>query len=387
MSVAHAVELLAHLVSFDTTSRNSNLELIGWIEDYLARHGVRSTRVPTDDGLKAGLWAIIGPADREGVILSGHTDTVPVDGQTWTSDPFELTERDGRLYGRGSCDMKGFLACVLARVPAMQAAPLARPIHLAFSYDEEVGLLGVRPMLERIGDLAPVRPGACFVGEPTSMQVVTAHKSKQSYVVHVRGKPCHSSLAPRGVNAIDAAAEIILKIREIARRFAVDGPFDPLYDLPHSTAHTGTISGGTALNIVPEHCSFQFEFRMLPGQDFAPFEAEIRAFIRQEVEPWMRAIDPAAGVDVELVNNSPGFETAVDALPARMAKRFAGRNDHAKVAYSTEAGLFATMAEVASVVIGPGSIAQAHGEDEYIERAEIERCLRFLDGLIDDCRR
>ena len=242
-------------------------------------------------------------------------------------------------------------------------------------------------MLERIGDLAPVRPGACFVGEPTSMQVVTAHKSKQSYVVHVRGKPCHSSLAPRGVNAIDAAAEIILKIREIARRFAVDGPFDPLYDLPHSTAHTGTISGGTALNIVPEHCSFQFEFRMLPGQDFAPFEAEIRAFIRQEVEPWMRAIDPAAGVDVELVNNSPGFETAVDALPARMAKRFAGRNDHAKVAYSTEAGLFATMAEVASVVIGPGSIAQAHGEDEYIERAEIERCLRFLDGLIDDCRR
>ena len=387
MTLQLATELLANLVSFDTTSRNSNLELIGWIEDYLARHGVASTRIPTEDGRKSGLWAIIGPAEHEGFVLSGHTDTVPVDGQNWASNPFELTERDGKLYGRGSCDMKGFLACMLAMVPEMVAQPLNRPIHLAFSYDEEVGLLGVRPMLAEIERLAPMRPIACFVGEPTSMQVVTAHKAKHSYRVKVKGKPCHSSLAPRGVNAIDFAAEIIVKIRDIGRRFAAEGPFDPLYDIAHSTAHTGTISGGTALNIVPEHCEFQFEFRMLPGLDHAGPEAEVLDFIRSELEPQMQAIDPTAGISVELVNGSPGFETPVDALPALMAKRLAGRNDHAKVAYSTEAGLFASMGGIPSVVIGPGSIDQAHGEDEYIEIAQISRCLQFLTGLIAESRR
>ncbi|MDR3376889.1 MAG: acetylornithine deacetylase [Ancalomicrobiaceae bacterium] len=378
-------EILSELVAFDTTSRNSNLHLIEWVEAFLARSGVASTRVTSPDGGKANLWATIGPKDVPGYVLSGHTDTVPVDEQVWASDPFTLSERDGRLYGRGAADMKGFLACVLSRVPAMAAANLVRPLHIAFSYDEEIGLIGARHLMPEIGRLAPTPPIACFVGEPTNMQVVVAHKGRYVYRGSVTGKPCHSSRAPDGVNAIDYAAELILKIRDIGRRLVAEGGTDDLYDVPFSTAHTGLISGGTAVNIVPEHCSFDFEFRPLPGVDHEPWLAEVVALARDELEPRMQAIDLDAGIEFVLDNGVPGFDTAIDSEAVTLAKRLAGRNDHAKVAYGTEAGLFVWEAGIPSVVIGPGSIAQAHAEDEFIEIAELSKCVGFLDRLIAHC--
>lgn len=382
-----ATEILARLIAFDTTSRNSNLPLIEWVEAYLAGHGVPFERVYDPTGTKACLWATVGPKTVPGYVLSGHTDTVPVDDQVWATDPFTLTEIGSRLYARGTSDMKGFAAVCLSKIPAMQAAPLTRPIHICLSHDEEVGCIGVRNALARIDELAPATPLAAFVGEPTDMAVVVAHKAKWSYRCTVRGKACHSSLAPKGVNAVEAAAEVITKIRAIGRRFEAEGPRDPLYDVPFSTSHVGPIRGGTALNIVPEFCTFEFEFRMLAGIDHQPFEDELRAFVANEVEPWMKARDPATGIDIELVNGFPGFDTPPDSDATVLAKRLAGRNDHTKVAYGTEAGLFVAIGGVPTIVVGPGSIGQAHIPDEFIEKDQLARCGAFLDRLIDHCRR
>jgi len=377
-----AIAILERLVAFDTTSHRSNLDLVDWVEAELGRHGISATRVYDDAGLKANLYATIGPAAEPGYVLSGHTDVVPVDGQAWASDPFRLTRRDGRLYGRGACDMKGFLACCLSRLPEMTAAPLARPIHLAFSYDEEVGCLGVPRLIDRmIAD--GLRPAACFVGEPTEMQVVVAHKTKHSLTAVVTGKPVHSSLAPQGVNAIDYAARLVVRIREIADRLSL-GPVDAAFDVPFSTAHTGTIAGGTALNIVPERCELSFEFRTLPGIDAVALGDEVMAFARDVLEPEMKRRDPATGIAFELLSGFPGLDTAPEAEVTRLAKRLAGRNDHGKVAYGTEAGQF-DAAGMPTVVIGPGSIEQAHKPDEFIAVAELERCGVFLDRLIAHC--
>jgi acetylornithine deacetylase len=375
------IDLLSRLVSFDTTSRNSNLPLIEWLEVHLAELGLRGERSYDPTGTKANLWVTIGPKDVPGYLLSGHTDVVPVDGQAWDTNPFMLTQKGDRLYGRGSTDMKGFLAAVLAKVPAMIAAPLARPIHLVFSHDEEVGCVGVRYALKRAEEFAPTRPLAAFIGEPTNMQVVIAHKSKYSYRVDVRGHACHSSRAPEGVNAIDYAARLIMKIRGLAKRLREEGMRDPLYDIPHSTAHTGTISGGTALNIVPDHCEFVFEFRMIPGEDHLPLEGELRR-LAADLEVEMKAVSQEAGITITQYNGMPGFEAAPEDEVTRLAKNFATRNDHAKVAYGTEAGLFVAMAGIPSVVVGPGSIAQAHGANEFIEIAELDKCAAFLDRLI-----
>lgn len=381
-----ATEILARLVAFDTTSRNSNLPLIEWVEAMLAEHGVHFERVLDPTGTKACLWATIGPRDVPGYVLSGHTDVVPVDDQDWATDPFVLTEIGSRLYGRGTSDMKGFAAVCLSRLPEMVAAPLKQPIHLCLSHDEEVGCIGVRNALARIDDLAPATPLAAFVGEPTNMAVVVAHKAKWSYRVTVRGHSCHSSLAPSGVNAIEAAAEVIAEIRDIGRRFETEGPRDALYDVPFSTSHVGTIHGGTALNIVPEHCSFEFEFRMLAGVDHQPFEDALRAHVATAIEPWMKARAPETGVTIELVNGFPGFDTPPEADATVLAKRLAGRNDHTKVAYGTEAGLFVAMGRMPTVVVGPGSIGQAHIPNEFIEKAELDKCGTFVDRLIEHCR-
>ncbi len=280
-------EILAALVGFDTVSRNSNLPLIAWIEDYLGRLGVPSRRIPDATGSKANLWATIGPTGVPGTILSGHTDVVPVDGQTWASDPFRLAERGGRLYGRGAADMKGFDACCLAAVPAMLAEPLARPIHLSFSHDEEVGCVGVRSLIAVLPQ-EPAMPSACIVGEPTGMNVVIGHKGKRSFRVTVSGRTCHSSLAPHGVNAVEYAARLIVQIREIGKRLENHGPRDPLYDVPFSTAHTGVVQGGTALNIVPDACTFEFEFRAIAADDIDALGEEAMAYARNVLEPEMR---------------------------------------------------------------------------------------------------
>ena len=274
-------QILAQLIAFDTTSSKSNLGLIDHVRDYLAGYGVDSRLVMDATGQKANLWATIGPADRPGVILSGHTDTVPVEGQDWASDPYVLTERDGRLYGRGACDMKGFLACALAAVPDLVARDLARPVHLAFSYDEEVGCVGVIGLLEMLRAEA-LRPAMCIVGEPTLMQVVIGHKAKRSMRVTVRGRSCHSSLAPQGVNAVDYAARLAVRMQDIAARLAATGGRDTDYDITHSTAHTGTIHGGTALNIVPDLCTLDCELRVLPHEDADALVQELRDYARND---------------------------------------------------------------------------------------------------------
>jgi acetylornithine deacetylase len=378
-----SIEILEALVGFDTTSHKTNLPLIGWIESYLDRCGVAHERIPDRTAAKANLWATIGPSGTPGYILSGHTDVVPVDGQSWSNDPFRLTERDGRLIGRGATDMKGFLACCLAAVPAMTARPLAQPIHLAISYDEEVGCVGVRDLIARL-KTAPVKPAGCFVGEPTQMGVVVGHKGKRSIIVTVHGQTCHSSLAPQGVNAVEYAARLIVKIRDIAERLARDGRRDPLYDVPYTTGHTGVVHGGTALNIVPDHCVFEFEFRSIAADDIDALVDEVVAYARETLEPAMRAVAPQAGITFAEKSGFPGLETPASAPVVRLAKQLAGTDGHAKVAYGTEAGLFAA-AGIPSVVIGPGSIEQAHKADEFVAISELAKCGGFLDKLIAQC--
>jgi acetylornithine deacetylase len=384
MNAGNRLEILEALVGFDTTSRNSNLALIGWVESYLDRFGLAHERVFDATGTKANLWATIGPAGVGGFILSGHTDVVPVDGQPWSHDPFAARARGGRLYGRGAADMKGFLACCLAAIPEMTARPLARPIHLAFSYDEEVGCVGVRGLIAKL-ERAGVKPAGCFVGEPTEMNVVVGHKAKRSLRVTVRGKTCHSSRAPEGVNAVEYAARLIARIREIADRLAKRGARDPLYDVPFTTAHTGTVHGGTALNIVPDACVFEFEFRAIAADDLDALVAEVAAYATDVLEPEMKAVAPEAGFDFAVMSGFPGLDIAPQAEMVSLTKRLAGREQHGKVAYGTEAGLFA-QAGIPTVVIGPGSIDQAHKADEFIALAELDKCGIFLDRLIGHCR-
>lgn len=282
--------------------------------------------------------------------------------------------------------MKGFLAVCLAAAPRTAVAALARPIHLAFSYDEEVGCVGVRGLVERLAD-RPVRPQACFVGEPTGMEVVVGHKGKRSVRVEVVGCTCHSSLAPQGVNAVEYGAALVCEIRRIADRLAREGPQDPLYDVPYSTGHVGVLRGGTALNIVADRCEVLFEFRTIGADDPDALVDEVVRHAREVIEPRMKAVDPAAGFNFEVVAGFPGLETTPDEAVATLAKALVGRNRHAKVAFGTEAGLYRQVAGVPSVVIGPGSIEQAHTADEWIETAQLEACAAFVDRLIRSCER
>lgn len=381
MPAPETLRLICDLVAFDTTSRESNLALIDYVRAYLARFGVESLLAPNPEGTKANLYATLGPGDRPGIMLSGHTDVVPVDGQAWSSEPFKVAERDGRLYGRGTCDMKGFLAIALAFVPKFLERGLAIPIHLAFSFDEEVGCLGVRHLIERMKDM-PVKPYMCIVGEPTSMQVVTGHKGKRTYVGRVSGHEAHSSLAPEGVNAVEYAAQVIAHMKGIARRLAKEGPFDDLFDVAFSTLHTGTISGGTALNIVPRACEFMFEIRHLPRHDPEPVVAEIRAFADTLI-PEMRAISPAAGIEIVETNAAPGLDMDPGADVVAFVKALAGRNDHAKVAFATEAGLFHDRVGIPTVICGPGAIAQAHKPDEFIALEQVDKGEAFMGRLLE----
>jgi acetylornithine deacetylase len=383
MSAQKSIEVLQALVGFDTTSRNSNLALIEWVEGYLDGLGVAHRRIPDPTMPKSNLWATIGPTETPGYILSGHTDVVPVDEQNWSSDPFTLTERDDRLYGRGATDMKGYVACCLAAVPAMLSRPLRRPIHLALSYDEEVGCTGARGMVAELAHAA-VKPIACFVGEPTGMEVVVGHKSKRSFKVTVRGKTCHSSLAPHGVNAVEYAARLVARIREISDRHAREGARDELYDIPFTTAHVGTLHGGTALNIVPDLCTIDFEFRSIAADSLDALTDEVVGFAREVLEPEMRKVAPEAGIAITFSAGFPGLDTPPEAEIVALAKQLAGRNSHGKVAYGTEAGLFDGIG-IPTVVIGPGSIDQAHKADEFVAVAEIEKCDAFLNRLVKHC--
>jgi acetylornithine deacetylase len=373
--------MIRRLVAFDTTSRDSNLALIDFVRDYLKTLGIDSQLVFDESGRKANLFATLGPAGKPGLMLSGHTDVVPVDGQEWSTDPFKVEQRDGRLFGRGTCDMKSFLAVVLALTPEFARADLRTPLHLAFSYDEEVGCLGVRRL---IADLAKrdIRPIACVVGEPTEMKVIRAHKGKLSIRARVRGFECHSSLAPKGVNAIQYAAEAIAYLNRMGRRIAETGPFDREFDIPHTTVHTGLIQGGTALNIVPKDCWFDFEFRHLPADDPNALFAEVRKFAESDLQPQMRRVHADTGFSWEELSSFPGLDTSEDADITALAKAASGGNATAKVAFGTEAGLF-DEAGIPTIICGPGSIDQAHKPNEFVALDQIAQCETFLRRLVE----
>lgn len=371
--------LLATLVGFDTTSRHSNLALMSFIEGYLAEHGVNARLIHNTAGTKANLWATLGPADVPGVVLSGHSDVVPVDGQDWSVPPFEMTTRDGRHYGRGTADMKGFLACVLAAVPKMQAATLERPIHIAFSYDEEVGCLGVRSLIEQLPQLA-TPPMACIIGEPTEMAPVIGHKGKLGVRCHVKGHACHSAYAPDGVNAIEVAADLIGKLVSIGQRLKAQTR-DERFSPPFSTVQTGLIQGGQALNIVPEHCSFDWEVRALPEMDPTAVERELEDYATHQLLPDMRAKAPTANIRFERLSAYPGLLTDPDNPVAEWIAALCDSHEFTTVAFGTEGGLFHE-AGVPTMVCGPGAMAQGHKPDEYIEVSQLAACDSMLERLV-----
>jgi acetylornithine deacetylase len=346
----------------------------------LAAHGVEGRLVPNADGTKANLYATVGPMVEGGVVLSGHTDVVPVEGQPWTSDPFVLTERDGRLYGRGTCDMKGFDALVLAAVPGMLKAGLRRPVHIALSYDEEVGCQGAPSMVDAMVAALP-RPAAVIVGEPSRMKVVTGHKGSVSYFTTVRGRTVHSSRIDVGVSAVMVAARLITWHEDVmAENIAaadMDSPFEP----PWTTLHCGYIRGGTAANVVADRCEFVAEVRAIPSQDPWSFRRRYEAYVREVVEPAMQAVAPESGVDIVHRAAVPGLRPEPGGVAEALVRRLTGDNGETVVAYGTEAGIFQTSGW-SSVVCGPGDIAQAHQANEYLELSELAAGGAFMERLI-----
>ena len=379
MSKVSSRELLEQLIGFATVSSDSNIELIDFIRHYLAELGVESELFYNPERTKANLFATIGPRDRGGVVLAGHTDVVPVDGQAWTSKPFRLTERDGRLYGRGTADMKGFIASVLAAVPVFLKRTLKLPIHLAFSYDEEVGCLGVRSMLAEL-EKRPLTPRMCLIGEPTELKPVLGHKGKLAMRCQVKGAACHSAYAPNGVNAIEYAARLIGRLGEIGVQLAQPEHHDRRFDPPFSTVQTGLIKGGRALNIVPAECEFDFEVRTLPGFDAYEVANELQTFADVELLPRMRSVQPNTGIRLQPLSAYPGLATPPDSEVARLLALLSGSTEFGTVAFGTEGGLF-DQAGIPTVVCGPGSMDQGHKADEFITLEQLTRCDEMLARL------
>jgi len=375
-------EMIEKLVSFDTTSRNSNLELIAFVDDYLSGHGIACRLIANEDDTKANLFATLGPADRAGgIVLSGHTDVVPVDGQEWTSDPFSIVEREGKLFGRGTSDMKSFIASALAHVPDFLQRRPEIPIHFALSYDEEVGCLGVRPMIDSVIRTLP-KPQIVIVGEPSSMKVVNAHKGIQSYVTTVTGLEFHSSQTHQGVSAIQYAAELIAFLMKLAEEMRERGDPSGRFRPPYTTISVGTIKGGSAVNIIPGHCRFGWECRPLPDLDPEEIISRFNAHVARDVLPRMRAISPHANVETAMRARSPGLAAADGSPGETLVMKLAQCNSAEAVSYNTEAGLF-QLADIPTVVCGPGSIDQAHKPDEFIELAQIAECDRFMARLAE----
>ena len=374
-------EILADLIAFDTVSRNSNLALIHYIRDYLAGFGIACELFHDAEGGTANLYATLGPQDRGGVCLSGHTDVVPTDGQPWTVPPFELTERDGRLYGRGTADMKGYIACVLAAVPVFLAQPLRLPVHLAFSYDEEVGCLGVRSLLAAL-EHREHKPMLCIIGEPTELKPVLGHKGKLAMRCQVHGAPCHSAYAPQGVNAIEYAAKLIGRLGEIGTRLAAPERHDPRFDPPYSTVQTGVISGGRALNIVPAECQFDFEVRALPSDDPQQVADDLRAFAEAELLPKMRAVKAETEIRFSEISAYPALVTDQQAQAAELIAQLTGSREFTTVAYGTEGGLF-HQAGIPTVVCGPGSMDQGHKPDEFVSLEQLAKCDEMMGRLAE----
>lgn len=373
---------ISKLIGFDTTSRDSNLPLIEYVVERLEALGIDSTLVHNEDGDKANLLATFPAADGTrtgGIVLSGHTDVVPVDGQSWSSDPFRPEVRDGKLYARGTCDMKSFVAVIMAKLESIAAAPLTEPIHLAFSYDEEVGCLGAVDLVAAIS-AAGLKPRGCIVGEPTSMRVVRGHKSVNVLRVEFHGVAAHSSLTTQGVNAISAAAEFTRVVDSMAQAFKADGPFDEAFIVPYTTTTVNKIDGGIAVNTIPAECTLHFEFRSIAADDPSELIERYRAEAKR-IEDSMRAQNNDVRVEFTVLAQTPGLDTPEDAGIVALAAELGGTPSPDKATYGTEAGLFLN-AGIPTVVCGPGDIAQAHAPDEFIELEQIAACESFIDNLL-----
>ena len=381
-----SVEILRKLIAFPTVSRDSNLDLIYFIRDALEPYDAE-IRVTYDDGKhKANLFATLGPRGAPGIALSGHTDVVPTEGQDWTTNPFHLVEKDGKLYGRGASDMKGFIACVLAAVPVFMERGLKTPLHLAFSYDEEVGCIGVGRLISDL-QRAGVRPRSCNVGEPTEMKPVIAHKGKRGYRCTVRVLAGHSAYAPHGVNAVEYAAEAVAFLKSMERRHRDKGPYDHGFDIAHTTVHTGVMQGGTALNVIPHECCFDFEFRHLPGDDPDRLLGELKEYVAGRLEPEMRSVHPEAGFTIEPLSEIPVLDTGPESEIVAFAQELAGNAEIGKVSFGTEASQF-HRAGIPTVVCGPGSILQAHKPNEFVTLDQIGKCDEFMRRLMERvCKR
>jgi acetylornithine deacetylase len=373
--------MIRKLVGFPTVSRDSNLDLIEFVREYLRPYAAEVRVTFDEEKRKANLFATLGPGKAGGIVLSGHTDVVPVDGQSWDTDPFRIAENGGRLYGRGTADMKSFIACALTLAPVCLERGLKTPLHLALSYDEEVGCLGIGRLLADLAH-ADIRPDSCIVGEPTMMKPVIAHKGKKSFRCTTRGLAAHSAYAPRGVNAVEAAAEAVAYLKQMARRHRDHGPFDKSFDVAHTTVHTGLIHGGTALNIVPHECVFDFEFRYLPGDDPETLLREFTEYVRSVLEPEMQAVDPAAGFDIRPLSEIAALDTGLETEVVALVQELTGNEEIGKVSFGTEGSQF-QRAGMATVVCGPGSIEQAHKPNEYVTLDQIAQCEQFLRRLMD----
>ena len=378
MISAHALELAQTLVRMNTVSHNSNLELIHFIRDHLAKLGVKSRLTFNEDKTKANLFATLGEGKPAGIILSGHTDTVPWDGQDWTMDPLSALVKDGNLYGRGSADMKAFIGVAVSQAEQFlnSVAPFA--LHYAFSYEEEIGCFGVKELIADLRD-ANIQPLACIVGEPTSMIPAIAHKGVYRYKCCVRGKEAHSSLTPHSVNAIEMAARVVGRVRDMAEDFEKNEPRFEGFDVPFSTSSVGQFHGGIADNVVPRDAEFRYEFRDLPTANAAQMQSEVVAYA-QSLEPAMKKVAPAAGFEFETICEIPSFLGSKDDPVTRLAQELSGEKGTTLVAFGTEAGLFKN-AGISTVVCGPGSIQQAHQPDEYVSLEQLGRCEAFMQGL------
>jgi acetylornithine deacetylase len=377
-------EILARLIAFDTTSTTSNLQLIDFVRNLLDDQGVDSQLVHNDDHSRANLYATIGPDQSGGVMLSGHTDVVPTTGQDWNSDPYQLKTEDKLLLGRGACDMKGFIACVLAGLPQITGAQLQTPLHLAFSYDEEVGCVGAKRLVDAMTGF-DVRPRIGLIGEPTNMSMVLGHKGKVSFRVSINGLSCHSAYISSGVNAVEYAAELIAFIRAMNQRVQQQLT-DQSYSVPHSTFHVGNIKGGTALNIVPRQCEFEFEIRNLPQQDLDSLVHEIKHYANDVLLPDMRSRYPESEIRFDEISYYPGLHTDPASAVIAYTRTINPVDEIGEnVSFGTEAGLFDDIG-INCVVCGPGSIDQAHKPDEFVSREQLRICDQMIENLVHRCR-
>jgi len=379
MNLERSVNILTDLIGFPTVSADSNLDLIGYAGEILEGLGARAELTYDADGNKANLFATLGPDSDGGFILSGHTDVVPVEGQPWTVDPFRATIGNGNVYGRGSCDMKAFIACALAMAPRFREADLVRPVHFAFSFDEEVGCLGAPLMLEQLSRRG-IRPSVCIIGEPTGMGVIEGHKGCYEYHTVFTGLEGHCSVPERGVNAVEYAVRFISRLMEIAEELKTRAPAGSPFDPPWSTIQTGRIAGGIARNVIARHCEIDWEMRPVNRDDARYALERINRYASEELLPRMRRVCPDADLVTHVIGEVGGLEPVPDSEAIRIARELTG-NDTAVVSFGTEAGLFQEM-DISTVVCGPGSINQAHKPDEYVSFDQLQRCLDMLDGLV-----